>query len=298
MSGVEVDAAAVGSQETVEAAVDNPRQVDVSSQTLQKKKNKPRKERDDKCVEPPVRPQPQIFAQDKEGKVTATEIVITGEKSSTFQVCNNKRVASRGGFYDTLARDALKLKTVCNDSVEITINKWEKDENPDNPNQTHPPVTRFSTERTFFANLPTSAPIRNNAPVNLPDPSALLLSSPSHRPRGISTARSLSKQKDQFCRRCDKRYKAEDNDTNPWTGCKHVDKAGNKCSTWVHTRCTGWMAENAFQVAAMPNWYCAKHRKNQFAANQGSAASSSGSKKGSAAKRSAPSKKSVTKRRK
>ena len=57
------------------------------------------------------------------------KVVWNGVKSQAFQFSNNKRTASRTGFYKTLALDAWKLKMVTNDDVHITTNKSSTDDN-------------------------------------------------------------------------------------------------------------------------------------------------------------------------
>ena len=224
-----------------------------------KKANLSRAERDIKSEPVPNRSPCKVYVKGEAGKWVDNNTTIEGVKSKDFQVSNNKRVASRSGFHKTLALDALKLKTVCNDEVTVIIKQWSTDGND---------RTVFSTSRKENIPIPAPSPSTSRAQSAIVSPNAndLRLSSPSKRKQLKKTARAfkeqLQKQRDQFCRKCDIRYRPSDDLDNPWVGCKGV--SGKKCDTWVHASCTGWFPKDPLEVAAMPNWYCHKHRKIQI----------------------------------
>ena len=96
-------------------------------------------------------------------------------KVKNSSLSNNKRVASRSTFYETLKRDALKLKNVCNDSVSITITKWKSD-----LDENEPSVTKYSIEPHFDQDHSRDhSPPPPSTPV--PDRGRLQESSPSVR---------------------------------------------------------------------------------------------------------------------
>ena len=229
---------------------------------VKKRKSIPRSERDKECTATPVRPNPTVYTRDEKGNVVDTKMVIKGVKSKDFQPSKNKRTASRTGFYDTIARDILKLRNVCNDHVTVGIKKWATDISKGEDG-----VKYFSTERDFSFHAPDQAP--SSVPPTTPPAVSLALSSPStsRHSGGVPTARAMSKQKNMFCRMCDVKYKQKDNDENPWVGCRHKNKQGVRCENWVHARCTGWFPQNAYEVASMPGWYCPKHLKSKLPVN-------------------------------
>jgi hypothetical protein len=251
-----------------------------SNEPVPKKKkiNLPRSVRDYKKITPePARTTPAIYTQDVDGNVIQEPVVITGTNSKEFQISNNKRVASRATFHDTLMRDALKMKNVCNDSVTVTITKWK-----DDLKENEPIVRKYSTEPHFARDLSPDSPAPSTS---VPDRGTLVNSSPSVR--RLPTARSMSKKKSHYCQKCDDRYHPDDDKTDPWVGCKAVKQNGEKCDVWKHASCTGWYPVDNFVVATMPNWYCHKHRPRKM--STGNKAKKSAPKK-SVAKKSAPKK--------
>ena len=94
-----------------------------------KKTQKPRSERDQESKAVPDRSPLKMYTQDDRGRWVDSLVKNDGVRSQDFQTSNNKRVASRGGWYEALARDALRLKTVCNDNGKIIIEKWPEDKN-------------------------------------------------------------------------------------------------------------------------------------------------------------------------
>ena len=117
-----------------------------------KRKSIPRAERDTTCVEPPRREPPMVYKKTENSWVESA-ITITGINSKEFQPSNNKRVASRTTFHETLKRDSLKLKNVTNDDVYIKIKKWQGD-----VKNSEGDIEEFTTDRNF---VPTTETSRN-----------------------------------------------------------------------------------------------------------------------------------------
>ena len=120
-----------------------------------KKANLSLAERDKKCEPIPKRSPCKAYVKGEAGEWEDNNNTIEGVKSRDFQVSNNKRVASRSGFLKTLALDALRLKTACNDEVTVIIKQWATDRND---------RTVFSTSRE--ENIPSAIPIHFPCPIS------------------------------------------------------------------------------------------------------------------------------------
>ena len=230
-----------------------------------KTKSLPRSERDKVCKECPERSPVKVFEKDKN---TFKEKIVkfrgVPSKSQTFEKSNNKRQASRKGFYDSFAREMIKLKTVTNDDVSVSIQKWKGDLKKNKNKPDDPPIVSFSTTKTDL--LPTSTPQTPTGSPPLPQP--LLASSSPSAGRGhrrVATARTLAVKKSSICKYCLHKYNENDEYGDPWTACmawtkKKRSGVARRCDVWVHTSCTGWVARSSEEVRLMPDWYCTKHR--------------------------------------
>ena len=66
--------------------------------------------------------------------------------------------------------------------------------------------------------------------------------------------KSSSKKSPNHCCICEVKHGSKlDNDyDSPWIGC-----SANKCETWLHLYCLGFMSDNGSDVKA--DWFCKKH---------------------------------------
>ena len=104
----------------------------------------------------------------------------------------------------------------------MNATKWEKDGSL---------TTVFSTSSK--ENLRSAAPTPSTSSTSaaaLRNPNDLMMSSPSKRKQLKKTARQLKEHKEQFCRKCEMRYKASDDRNNPWVGCKGLSHKKEKCT--------------------------------------------------------------------
>jgi hypothetical protein len=229
-----------------------------STNTMNKKKQLPRSERDIKSTPCPTRSPVKVFEIVK-GQFNDTQVFARGNptKSQEYEPIDNRRQASRKGFQKSLVRQMKKIKTTTNDDVFLAYRKSEKKKGD---------VSVFSTSKDFVfsdddAQRPTTT-TSTDFQVARDETHLNATFSPSRN--CIGRAKPTARRSHRNCVRCNLEYLPSDDILNPWVGC-HIYKISGRntkinCESWAHASCTGFFPKGVDGVKEMPPWYCKKHR--------------------------------------
>lgn len=233
------------------------------NQSTQTGKKRTRQERDWKTTPCPSRSPVKVFRKfaqplkgEEKGSFYRDQTAARGNpvKSQCWQEVDNKRQESRNGFRKSMMNDMRKIKNVTNDDLLVVFKRSEKNEGD----------IDILTTSLDFVTIPDSTEVLNTSQdVSVPPPAVLSGFSPS---RGVGRAKPTGRKQKRNCKVCGGVYKAEDDNYKPWVGCQSFKDGGSagenvRCSYWVHACCIGWFPQNNMEVAAMPSWYCKRHRK-------------------------------------